>query len=59
MIQVFGESVRVTDLLDCRWNGDHRKLIADARVDCLNRGLLPDDRYALCGKCRMAVSLNI
>ena len=59
MLQVFGEQVRVTDALDCRRSGDHRKLIAEARVDCLNRGVMPDDKYALCGRCGQAVSLKI
>jgi len=28
-------------------------------VDCLSRGFLPDERFALCGRCRKAVSLRV
>jgi hypothetical protein len=59
MIQVFGQIVTVTDALDCERGGDHRKLIADARVDYLNRSMLPDDKFAFCGRCVKAVSLKI
>jgi len=59
MIQVFGQTVKVTDSLDCAWSGDHRELVSDARVDYLNRGIMPDDKFVLCGRCRLAVSLKI
>ncbi len=59
MLQVFGQLVKTTDSLDCDWKADHRKLVSDASVDYLNRGVLPDDKFVLCGKCRMAVSLKI
>jgi hypothetical protein len=59
MLKVFGESIRVTEELDCERGGDHRKLIAEARVDYLNRGTLPDDKFVLCGRCVKAVSLKI
>jgi predicted PP-loop superfamily ATPase len=59
MLQVFGEQVRVTEAMDCRRSGDHRKLVAEARVDYLKSGVLPDDKFALCGRCGQAVSLKI
>jgi hypothetical protein len=59
MLQVFGEQVHITDEMECMRGGDHRRLIADARVDYLNRGTLPDDKFALCGRCVKAVSLKI
>ena len=59
MLQAFGQTVRLTDALECERGGDHRRLIADARVDYLNCGTLPDDKFALCGRCGKAVSLKI
>lgn len=59
MIQVFGQQISITEEMDCQRGGDHRKLIADARVDYLNRSTLPDDKFALCGRCVKAVSLKI
>lgn len=59
MLQVFGEQIHITEALDCERGGDHRKLISDARVDYLNRGTLPDDKFALCGRCVKAISLRI
>jgi hypothetical protein len=59
MLQVFGQTVKVTDAIDCERGGDHRKLISDARVDYLNRGTMPDDKFALCGRCVKAISLKI
>lgn len=59
MIQVFGQTVKVTEAFDCERGGEHRKLISDARVDYLNRGTLPDDKYVLCGRCVKAISLKI
>lgn len=59
MLKVFGESVQITEEMECMRGGDHRKLIADARVDYLNRSVLPDDKYGLCGRCGKAISLRI
>jgi len=59
MLQAFGETVKLTDALECERGGDHRKLISDARVDYLQRGMLPDDKFVLCGRCVKAVSLKI
>ena len=59
-LEVLGEKVRVAEtLLECERGGDHRKLVLDARVDCLTRGFMPDERFALCGRCRKAVSLKV
>lgn len=58
-MKVLGHDVELTEEMDCSRGGDHRALIRDARVDCLNRGFSPDERYALCGRCAMAVSLKI
>jgi hypothetical protein len=58
MVQVFGQAVQVTEM-DCEWKADHRKLVMEARMDCLNRGFAPDERFVLCGKCRKVVSLKI
>lgn len=59
MLKLFGQAIEITEVLDCERGGDHRKLVMDARVDCLNRGFNPDERYAVCGRCVKAVSLKV
>jgi hypothetical protein len=59
MIQAFGQAITITDAIECARGGDHRKLIADARVDYLNRAIHPDDKFVMCGRCVKAISLKI
>ena len=58
-MNVFGQSVKVTESMDCVRGGDHRRLVMDARVDYLNRAISPDDKFVLCGRCVHAVSLKV
>ena len=58
-MKFLGQIVEVTELMDCARGGDHRKLVLDARVDCLNRGMVPDERFVICGRCVKAVSLKV
>lgn len=63
MLSIFGETIEVTDSMECgrgvKGNGDHRKLVLDARVDCLDRSFNPESRFVLCGRCSKAISLKI
>lgn len=59
MLRVFGQSVDVTEEMECLRGGDHRKLVMDARLDCFEHCMDPDVRYALCGRCVKAVSLKV
>lgn len=59
MLKIFGETVEITEAMECARGGDHRRLMLDARTDCLARALNPDTRYALCGRCAKALSLKI
>lgn len=58
-MKIFGQAVESTDVMDCSRGGDHRRLVAEARVDCLTRAMNPDERFVLCGRCVKAVSLKI
>jgi hypothetical protein len=57
-MRLFGQEVDTTGL-ECERGGDHRRLVAEARVDCLHRALNPDDRYVLCSRCAKVVTLKI
>ena len=58
IMRLFGQEVNEIGL-ECPMGGDHRRLVLDARTDCLHRALLPDDRYVLCSRCAKVVPLKI
>jgi len=59
MARVFGHDVKITVEMDCERGGDHRRLVMDARLDCLARAVNPDERFVVCGRCVKAISLKI
>lgn len=59
MIRFLGYNIEVTESLECWRGGDHRLLIREARVDYLNKGNSPDDKFVVCGRCTKAISLKI
>jgi hypothetical protein len=59
MLELFGQSVKVTEAMECVRGGDHRRLVLEARIDYVKRAMSPDDKFALCGRCGRAVSLKV
>jgi len=58
-MEFMGYNVEITTSLECWRGGDHRRLVLDARVDFVNQGVAPDDKFVLCGRCAKAISLKV